>query len=85
MGRAPQTFIETKPTTQSCWFGGRYVNVTRLANYCRVDRSYLSRVLSGVRQPSVHYSRTVASALKMDLSAFELAREAAKRDVSFTP
>lgn len=85
MPRAPQHFIETKPTSQSCWFGGRYVNVSRLAKHCQVDRSYLSRVLSGARQPSIHYSRTVASALKMDLSAFELACESAKRSVDFIP
>lgn len=85
MGRAPQSFLETKPTTQSCWFGGRCINISGLARHCRIDRSYLSRVLSGTRQPSIHYSRTVATALKMDLSAFELACEAAKRDVSFIP
>lgn len=85
MPRAPQAFIETKPTSQSCWFGSRFINVSQLAKHCHIDRSYLSRVLSGARTPSIHYSRTVALALKMDINAFVEACEIATRNGNFTP
>lgn len=61
--KAPSRCIERNPTTQSIMLGGRYINISAIARDQNIDQSYLSRVLSGKRPPSIEHARKIATAL----------------------
>lgn len=66
----PNLCLEWKPTTQSVLFCGTYISITELARATGLDRSYLSRIFSGKRTPSVKSAGVLAIALGMTLEAF---------------
>ena len=55
--------IEDNPTSQSIMLGGRYINLSALARTIEADQSYLSRILSGKRNPGVDLFSKIADAL----------------------
>jgi len=61
---------ELKPTRQSILFDGKYISLLGLARTQGLDQSWLSRIFSGERQPSLAYARKVSAALGMGLEAF---------------
>lgn len=63
----PRAFIQDNPTRMSVRLGGKYVNLTLLAEYLHIDHGYLCRVIAGGRNPSAEYIRKVAAALRMSV------------------
>ncbi len=61
---------EMKPNRQSVMFAGRYISLLGIARTQNIDQSYLSRVFSGERSPSLNHARKLAAALGMGLEAF---------------
>ncbi len=61
---------ELKPTRQSILFAGRYISLMGIARGQNIHQSYLSRVFSGERIPSVNHARKLAAALGMGLEEF---------------
>jgi transcriptional regulator with XRE-family HTH domain len=62
--------IETPPFANCVMFAGRYVKLSELSRQFMLDHSYLSRILSGQRYPSLKYALRVAEALDMGLEEF---------------
>lgn len=58
----PTACLDEKPTSKSIRLGGRFINLSRLAEF-GFDHSYLSRILAGDRNPSMDYARRVAKCL----------------------
>lgn len=63
----PRAYLEDHPTAYSVRLGGRYINLQRLANEENFNHSYLSRIVSGDRTPSLPYYQRLADALQMEL------------------
>lgn len=62
----PKAYIEDSPTLgRSVLFGGRYINVSHIAEAEHLDLSHLSRVISGRRDPSLPYLKRLAQILGM--------------------
>lgn len=61
----PRAFLQDNPTKMSVSLGGKFVNLTLLADYLHIDHGYLCRVIAGGRNPSADYIRKVATALHM--------------------
>lgn len=74
-GMQPSLCLVKKPTGQSVLFAGQYINLHQLAADTGYDRSYLSRVFSGKRQPSLKAAALLASALAMSMDGFVSALE----------
>lgn len=82
----PTRCIERRPTPQTVWFAGTPINLVRLANSYvpPLDPSYLSRIFSGDRAPSIAYARRLADGLGMQLQAFLDELEKCQRVSSLT-
>lgn len=78
----PTRCIERHPTTQTVWFAKTPVNLSDLAASFTppMDKSYLSRIFRGRRQPSLDVARDLARALGMQLQGFLDALEAERQD-----
>lgn len=63
----PVCCLEPKPTPQTVRLSGIPINLSALARTTALDLSYLSRILSGNRAPTVTYLEQIADALGMDL------------------
>ena len=61
---------EMKPTSKSVLFAGRYISLSGISRNQNIDQSYLSRVFSGERTPSLAHARKLAAVLGMGLEAF---------------
>ncbi len=61
---------EMKPTSKSVLFAGRYISLSGISRNQDIDQSYLSRVFSGERTPSLTHARKLAAVLGMGLEAF---------------
>jgi transcriptional regulator with XRE-family HTH domain len=66
----PNQCLEENPTTQSILFCGTYINLTKLAAASGVERSYLSKIFSRQRVPSIRVMGKLAGALGMSREAF---------------
>ena len=65
IARGPKSCIEYHPDTRSVMLGGRYINITLLADVMKCDHGYLCRILRGERTPSIPFLRRMADALSM--------------------
>lgn len=74
-GRKPSGCIETKPTRQSIFIGGRYINLNAIARAQGIDHSFLSRIFRGERNCSIEYAYKIASSIGMGLEEFLEARQ----------
>lgn len=63
----PRAYLEEQHTAQSIRLAGRYINLKHMAAEEGFDHSYLSRIMSGERTPSVAYYKRIADALLMPL------------------
>lgn len=68
--RVPTMCLESKPTPQTVYLAGVPINLSTLARTMKADHSYLSRILSGERQPRYRHGQKIASALGMSFEAF---------------
>lgn len=59
----PRRYLEDNPTAGSVRFGGRYINLKRLAEGEDMNHSYLSYILSGERTPTFKYATKIVEAL----------------------
>ncbi len=74
----PNHYREQKPTAQSVWFAGAYINLTRFAQSGPFAHSYLSYIFKGVRTPSLAYARRLSVLLGMTLDQFMAEVEASR-------
>lgn len=66
----PLRCIERNPTSQHILFSGEYINISYLAQSIGLSHSFVSRVFSGQRQPSLINAKKMAKALGMSVSSF---------------
>lgn len=59
----PRRYLEDNPTPQTVRFGGRYINLKRMAEGEDMNHSYLSYILSGKRTPALEYAEKIVEAL----------------------
>lgn len=75
----PRAYLESRPSSQSIRLGGRYINLSRMAEDEGFDHSYLSRIMCGERTPSVPYLTRIAECLSMTrddlLTAIDIRKE----------
>jgi transcriptional regulator with XRE-family HTH domain len=62
--------IEKNPTSKTVWFGGKPINERAIARAQALDQSYVSRVFTGDRTPSIKNARKIAAVLGMGLEDF---------------
>ena len=55
-GPTNPNILESHPDSQSIRFGGRYINMGRMAEQGNLDPGYLSKVMAGKRKPSIDYA-----------------------------
>ena len=85
MTSGPSAYLEEHPNAKSVRFGGRYIDLLRLAHVEGLDHGYLSRILAGQRTPSIAYARRIAAALRMSLEDFLEAVDDRKQERSGRP
>lgn len=66
----PTKCIETKPNKASLYFGGEFISLTQLSVHSHVDRSYISYIMSGKRDPNLRIIRALAAALGLTTAEF---------------
>ena len=59
--------FQPRPTRQSIYFGGRFINLSAIARTQHIDLSYLSRIMAGNRRASVDRYAIIARALEMTI------------------
>jgi transcriptional regulator with XRE-family HTH domain len=59
--------IEVKPTQQTVYLGGKPVSISTIAWATGIDRSYLSRILRGDKEPTLSNARKIAAVLAMGI------------------
>lgn len=57
----------------SAVFAGKLINLTELSRSTGLSRPYLSRIVSGHREPSLVTARRIATAMGMTMEQFLLA------------
>ena len=62
--------IDEYPSKATIWFAGKPLNLCAIGRAQNLHNSYLSRVFSGNRYPSVKNARKIAAALGMGLEEF---------------
>lgn len=62
-GKTPEALIDKTPTTQSVRLRGVYISITALASDTGINHSYLSRILSNQRNPSLTCATKIAASL----------------------
>lgn len=72
-------------TKQSISFNGEKLNLSDLGRTLCLDHSYLSRIFSGTRNPSIHVAQRIARTLGMDLPEFLTAIESRRRTLHRLP
>jgi transcriptional regulator with XRE-family HTH domain len=66
----PRAYMMDSPTAQSVSFAGHFINLSEIARVEGLNSSYLSRIFSGERNPTIPLARRLANALKMDIGEF---------------
>jgi len=74
--RVPSGVFLSKPTRQSVFFNGRYINLRAIAQTQRVNISTLSNTLRGRSKPTMDIARKLAAALGMNVDDFYTALDA---------
>lgn len=77
----PTGCVDPNPTTQSVYLRGVAINMHAIHRVCGVDISYLSRIFSGERNPTLPYARRIAGAIGLTLDDFVDAIEERRRDI----
>lgn len=75
----PKACLEKKPTKQSLFFSGAYINLHAIQRAQGVDLGLLSSIFRCKRQPTLTASKKISSALGMGLEAFLEALEIRKK------
>lgn len=68
--RLPPYFV-THPTGYTIKFGGRYINISILADHAGLSLAYVSRILSGKRDPPTSTTRKLSKLLGLTDAQFE--------------
>lgn len=68
----PKLCLEDDPDSRSVKLGGRYINVTLLANVMDSNHGYLCRILAGKRVPSVPFLEKMAAGLGMGIEELRI-------------
>jgi transcriptional regulator with XRE-family HTH domain len=63
----PSGCLVYDPNPHSVRFAGKYINISAIARSQRLSQSYVSKLLSGKRSPSIRVAKKVAAALGMGL------------------
>ena len=66
----PTSCIEEKPTAQTVYFAGEYINLSAVARLAGIHRAYLSHIMVGRRDPTLKTCHKLALALGMTVYAF---------------
>jgi|SRR5271157_2617282 len=80
--KQPSGCLVLNPNPQSVRFAGRYVNINAIARSQDLSQSYVSKLLSGKRSPSILVAKKVAAALGMGLEDLLDAIEQRTKDSS---
>jgi len=59
-----------KPNAQTIRFAGKFISLSEIGRQTDLDPSYLSRIFSGKREPTLACVRKVSKALCMNVQAF---------------
>ena len=65
-----------KPTRSSVLFNGKYISFSGIARAQNLQQPTVSRIFSGVYQPTLHYAQKISAALGMRLDEFLIALDA---------
>jgi len=66
----PTKCLERRPTTQSVYFRGEFINLSCIAVTARISVSALSMIFSGRRKPRVASAKKIAEAIGMNRGEF---------------
>lgn len=80
--KVPLSYIERHPTTQSIMLGGRYINLSAISRDLEIDQSYLSKIFSGKRDPTIAHLRKLTAALRVTIDELLEAIEERKSDLA---
>lgn len=69
-GVVPTLCLHMRPNVNAIKFGGKYINLTLLADAGDFTHSHLSHIFNGQKNPSVAYARRIAEHLGMSLDGF---------------
>jgi hypothetical protein len=69
-GMSPESCIAEKITPRTIEFNGVHINLTAMGKMRGMDTSYLSRIFSGERTPSIKHARKIAGCLGLGLEQF---------------
>lgn len=61
---------EQNPNTKSVLFAGEYISLSAIAREVNLSPAQVSRIFSGVREPSLRTARLMSLALGMGLDEF---------------
>jgi transcriptional regulator with XRE-family HTH domain len=71
MAKAGKTGVfEKAPNSQSIRFAGTFINLSAISRTQGIDLSYLSRIFSGNRRPSLNMCQQISTCLGMGLEQF---------------
>src|SRR3989338_3867129 len=62
--------IDKTPTKSTIWFDGKPINLSAIGRAQHLHHTYLSRVFSGWREPSIKNARKIAACFGMGLEEF---------------
>lgn len=65
--RYPTGCLERNPDSATVKLAGKHINMAAIARSQDIDRSYLSRILSGKREPTIPVAKKIAAALGLGL------------------
>lgn len=66
----PKAFLVEKPNRLSTVFAGKTISLKAISRAQGIDMSYLSRIFSGKREPTLHHTKIIAAALGMGIEDF---------------
>lgn len=68
--KGPLSCIVSTPDSRTVRFRGQYINVSQIAVMQGLDKSYISRVFRGERDPSLATAKRIAACLGMGVGEF---------------
>jgi transcriptional regulator with XRE-family HTH domain len=84
MGRIPPRIMKGTPTRQSIYLKGKHfrLEVIAEASVLGLSRSYISRVLSGKRQPRIHVFDDIAKSMGVTMEWLKTAIDQRQLELS---
>lgn len=70
MSAIPEQFLNSRRSRHSVWFAGQRINQSAIARATDTNPSYLCRILSGERQPTIPVITKIAKVLGMTVDQF---------------